>query len=156
MQNPLAAQVLLSNVAATVTDGDGSIVAQSSTGTMVAIVSGSLGANAPSITLSNVAKGTSAFTMTVSLTPAEAVPTGSAVLITLGGSAPQSLSANTVVFTLAGAGSPTATASVAGGVLTVTLTGGTFSAGSQIVFTLPGTVRTASSLAAALLNVQSE
>jgi hypothetical protein len=155
VQNALDAQAALSNVAAAVTDTEGIVVAQSATGTMVAIVSGSLGTNAPSISLSNVAKDTSAVTMTVSLTPAAAVPTGSAVLITLGGSAPQSLSASTVAFTSPGTGSPTATAGVAGAVLTVTLTGGTLSAGSQIVFTLPGTVRNTNQIQPASQSVKS-
>jgi hypothetical protein len=122
---------------------------------MVAIVSGSLGVNAPVITLSNVAKNTASVTMTVSLTPAETIPTGSTLLITLGGSAPQSLSANTVVFTSPGTSSPTAAAGVSGGVLTVTISGGALSAGSAIVFTLPGTVQNANNVQSALHNVSS-
>jgi hypothetical protein len=94
-------------------------------------------------------------TMTVSLTPAAVVPTGSTLLITLGGSAPQSLSANTVVFTSPGTSSPAASAGVSGGVLTVTISGGALSAGSEIVFTLPGTVRNPLTVQPTLSNIKS-
>jgi hypothetical protein len=155
VKNALAPQAASSSVTAEIVDCDNVITGKSSAGTMVAIVSGSLGTNAPSISLSNVAKNTGSVTMTISLTPADAVPTGSTLLITLGGSAPQSLSASTVVFTSPGTGSPAAAAGVAGGVLAITITGGALSAGSLIVLTLPGTVTNPTHVQSALGNVAS-
>jgi hypothetical protein len=153
VQNPAAPQNALTSIPAALISSDGVILAKSSSGTMVAIVSGSLGSNAPAITLSNLAKNSGSVTMTIALTPAETIPTGSTILITLGGSAPQSLSASTVAFTSAGTGSPTAAAGVTGGVLSVTITGGSLSGGSAIALTLPGTVTNANVICPALENV---
>jgi hypothetical protein len=153
--NPASTAIASSSLQSSITTSSNVILETSNSGTCVAIVSGSLGTNAPSISLSNVAKNTGSVTMTISLTPADAVPTGSTLLITLGGSAPQSLSASTVVFTSPGTGSPAAAAGVAGGVLAITITGGALSAGSLIVLTLPGTVTNPTHVQSALGNVAS-
>jgi hypothetical protein len=59
------------------------------------------------------------------------------------------------VFTSAGTGSPAATAAVAGGVLTVAVTAGSFSSGSFISFVLPATVKNVNSVQFQLRNVSS-
>ena len=114
------------------------------------IVDGSL--TIADISLSKVGKGVGGVTFRLSFTPSTMVPPSSAIQILLAGSAPQSLSANTVAFTSPSSGAA-ATASLAGEILTVALSSGTFSSGQLIAFSLPGTITNAGSVQPPLNNV---
>jgi hypothetical protein len=137
-------------VAAAVTDGLGIVLGESATGYIHPIVDGTLNV---AINLDWRGNGTSSVTLSVFIVPHCDISSGSSIIITLSGSAPQSVSANTVLFTSPGTGSPLATASLAGGVLTVRTSSGTFSSGQLIAFSLPGTVTNAATIQPPLNNV---
>ena len=110
------------------------VVGGSVTGFLPAIVKG-LGTLL--ISLSNTVQQGTGIQMTVSLTPADAVPSNGRLIVTLVG-AGFACSANTAVTFVSppdGAGS----VSISGGlVLTLQLSGGTFNAGSAVVFWFGG------------------
>jgi hypothetical protein len=138
------------DVAAGVTDSLGVVLAESASGNIHSIVDGSLHA---AIRLDWRGSGTSSVSLSAFFVPFCDIASGSSIVITLSGSAPQSLSASTVIFTSPSTGSPAATASLAGGVLTVTTSSGTFSSGQLIAFSLPGTITNAGSVQPPLNNV---
>jgi hypothetical protein len=97
-----------------------------------------LGTNQPAITLSNAVRGATGVTMSVTLTPASAIPSNGKIVITLSGAGLAVVGAGTLTFTAPASGAAgTATISAAG-VLTVTMTAGTFATGSALTFTIPG------------------
>lgn len=83
--NPSAAQAALSNVSCALTRSDGIELASSVSGTFPAIVDGSLGSGAPVVSLSNVIKGATGVTMTLTFTPAFVVPSNGRLIVTLSG-----------------------------------------------------------------------
>ena len=116
------------------------------------VQAGSLGSNKPAITLSNSVAGSASVTLTVSLTPATTTPVNGKVVITLVGSGITLASSPAPTVTITTPSSATGTASLAGMVLTVTLTAGTFNGGSEIAFTISGFTNP-SSAQSALTNI---
>ena len=108
-----------------VVDSFGVLNANGSSGTFPQIVDGIMGTNMPAIRFSHLIANASGVTMSVAFTPASAIPSGSSVFITIAGSAPQSLSASTVVFTSPSSGA-SASANLVDGVLPILLSSGTF------------------------------
>ena len=70
----IAAQGALTDVSCALTRADGGILASSILGTFPAISDGSLGSGAPVVTLSNVIKGATGVTMSLTFTPTFVVP----------------------------------------------------------------------------------
>jgi hypothetical protein len=136
--NPTAAQAALTNVAAATTAADGfTLFDVTTSGTYPAIL-GNLGTASPAITLSNLAKGATGVTMTVSLTPESAVASNGKIIITLAGSGLALTGSASLAFTTPSTGSPAGAAALSGSVLTVTMAAGTFTGGAAITFTIPG------------------
>jgi hypothetical protein len=139
--NAAFVQPPLSNVSVTITDNSGYILAFRHDVHFRAIIDGSLGNNMPTVMLNDWTAGGVGASMTILFTPSFEIPVQSSVLITLSGSAPQSLSSSNVVFEHPNFGSPTASVSLtAFGVLSVFLQSGTFASGQNISIKLPGTV----------------
>jgi len=109
-----------------------------------------------SITLSSNVKGVTGVTMTVTLTPGVAVPSPGKILITLLGAGLNLAGAPAVAFMSPATGAAGHAAWSTSGplVLIVTLSAGTFPAGQQIAFTIPGFTNP-SSPQAAITNVAS-
>ena len=98
-----------------------------------------LGTNQPAITLSNAVRGATGVTMSVTLTPASAIPSNGKIVITLSGAGLAVVGAGTLTFTVGATNTPAGSATIsAAGVLTVTMTAGTFATGSALTFTIPG------------------
>jgi hypothetical protein len=106
----------------------------SGTGSFNDIVDCSIGANQPNITLSSNFIGDANVTMTVVITPASFVPSNGRIIISLTGTGIALTAASQLAFT--SPSNAAATFFISSDVLNVTLTAGTFAAGSAIVFTV--------------------
>ncbi len=126
------------NISISVVDDSDCVLAFNSSILFRSIVDGSL-ADA-SVFLNDWTAGGTGVTMTFSFTPSFEIPINSSILITLSGSAPQSISSSKVVFSLPSSGLPSAVVSLFNGVIAVFLLSGTFFNGQSIRFELPGTV----------------
>ncbi len=139
-----------SNIAAAVIDSYGVVLCQSTTGFMRSIVNGGLSA---AVNLDWRGYNATSVSFFATITPRCDVPPGSSILITLAGSAPQSLSADSVTFASPATGSVAAAASLANGVLKVTMSSGSFSSGDVIAFSLPGSITNAAAVQPSLNNI---
>jgi hypothetical protein len=122
----------------------------SGTGTFNEIVDCSIGSNQPNITLSSASIGDANVTMTVVITPAAVVPSNGRIIISLTGTGIALTAASQLAFT--SPSNAAATFFMSSLVLNVTLTAGTFAAGSPIVFTVTK-IRNPSSPQSALSNI---
>jgi hypothetical protein len=135
--NPSVPTEALTNISAATTNSNGwqpEVLDQSWTGTFPAISfpANYLGTTQPAITLSNSKAGATSVTMSVTLTPATASPTGSKVVITLAGSGLALATSPAPVVTFSAPSGATGSASLNGLVLTVTLLSGDFIASAVI------------------------
>jgi len=106
----------------------------SGSGSFNDIVDCSIGASQPKITLSRNFISDTNVTMTVVITPASFVPSNGRIVISLAGTGIAPTAASQLAFT--SPSNAAATFSMSSDVLNVTLTAGTFAAGSAIVFTV--------------------
>jgi hypothetical protein len=136
--NPTLTQAASTTTAAATTNNAGAIIGTSNTGSFVAIVTDTLGTNNPAVTLSSAVRGAGGVTMTVTLTPAVTIPSDGRIVITLSGAGLAVASPGTLTFTVGGAGGAGTATISATGVLTVTMTAGTFIGGAALVFSIPG------------------
>jgi hypothetical protein len=141
--NAASVQPQLNNVSISIVDVSGCVLAFNSSVSFRSIIDGSLGSNMPKINLNDWSAGGVGVSMTISFTPSFDIPAQSSVLVTLSGSAPQSLSSNKVLFVFPSVGFPSASASLLpNGVLSLFLQSGNFTIGENITLKLPGTVTT--------------
>lgn len=106
-----------------------------SIGSTQASISGHLGANQPNITLSSTSIADANVTMTVVITPASfVVPSNGRIIVSLTGTGIALTAASQLAFS--SPSNAAATFFMSSGVLNVTLTAGTFAAGSPVVFTV--------------------
>jgi hypothetical protein len=138
------------NTHAAVINAHGVVLGQSTDGYMHPITDGRLSA---AIHLNWRGSGATATSFFVSIIPYADFVSGSSIVISLMGSAPQSLSQSTVEFTAPTTGSPVASAAVSAGVLSITTSSGIFKSGQLVSFFLPETVTNAASVQPALNNV---
>jgi hypothetical protein len=135
-------QPSMNNVSVSIVDVSGCILALNNSVFFRSIIDGSLGSNMPSINLNDWTAGGSGVSMTISFTPSFEIPPMSSILITLSGSAPQSLFSSNIVFVSPSVGIPSASASlISNGVLSIFLESGNFTVGQNITLRLPGTVQ---------------
>ena len=106
----------------------------SGTGTFNDIVDCSIGANQFNLTLSRFGIADSNVTMTVAINLSSAVPSNGRIIISLTGTGIALTAASQLAFT--SPSNAAATFFISSDVLNVTLTAGTFAAGSAIVFTV--------------------
>jgi hypothetical protein len=150
--NPTAAQIASTTIAAATTNSAGTLIDTTTSGTFVAIVTNTLGASMPAITLSSDNSGASSVIMTVSLTPAVTIPATGRIVITLSGAGLAVASPGTLTFTTGGVGGVGSATISAAGVLTVVMTSGAFTGGAALAFTIPGiTNPTAAQIASATI-----
>ncbi len=97
----------------------------------------SLGPLSPAITLSNPARRGTGISMTVSLTPANAIPVNGKIVITLSGIFSCTNGTN-ILFSPLGNPVRTGAVSIAGSLLTITLLSGNFLDGSSFIMTFAG------------------
>jgi hypothetical protein len=136
-------QPAIANVAASVTYNNGIVFGGTITGTYPAIMD-NLGSNAPSVTLSTVARGATGVIMSITLIPVAPVPSNGNIIITLTGPGMALASSGSAALTFSSplpssSPAPAGTAGLsAANVLTITLTSGNFISGQSIAFTVPG------------------
>lgn len=141
--NAASVQPQLNNVSISIVDISGCVLAFNSSVSFRSIIDGSLGSNMPKINLDDWTAGGVGVSMTISFTPSFELPAQSSILVTLSGSAPQSLSSNKVLFVFPSVGFPSASATLLpNGVLSLFLQSGNFTIGENITMKLPGTVAT--------------
>jgi hypothetical protein len=139
-----------SDIAAAIVDIDGVVLCQSVTGSMHAIVDGSLNA---AINLDWRGYNATSVSFFAAIVPRCDIPSGSSIIFSLAGSAPQILSSDSVTIASPATGPVSATASLDNGVLKVTLSSGSFSSGDLIAFSLPGSITNAAAIQPSLNNI---
>jgi hypothetical protein len=150
VQNAAEPQSARNDISAAVLDSDGVVLCESTSGSIHSIVNGRLNVGINLDWRGSDAAGASLF---ASIIPFCQVLSGSSIIISLAGSAPASLSAQSVLFTSPISGSISAIANVSDGIITVTMITGMFSSGELIKFSLPGTIKNAAKTQPFLNNV---